>query len=46
MTASAASNGEWKLDQDIYKAALESLKAEGIDPGRKTTVIGTEDGKN
>ena len=46
MTIAATSNGEWKLDQDTYKAALESLKAEGIDPGRKTMVIGTEGGKN
>lgn len=34
------------LPTNEYNAALESLKAEGIDPGRKTTVIGIEEGKN
>lgn len=46
MTTAATSKVEWKLPPADYNAALESLKDEGIDPGREKTGTGAEEGKN
>src|SRR5450759_1157640 len=42
MTIVAASPEDWKLPIEAYNKTLESLKAEGIDPGRKSSRIEEE----